>query len=119
MKIKFLLDENLPPRTVVALKRRHPDIDMLRVGQKEAPALGTIDPDILLYLESGQRILVTDNRRSMPSHLQDHWSAGRHIWGLLWVRPRISVGFLAEELALIWEASDAEEWIDQTAWIPL
>ncbi|NBD17363.1 MAG: hypothetical protein GVY04_14850 [Cyanobacteria bacterium] len=119
MKIKFLLDENLPPRTIIALQRRHPEIDILRVGQIGAPALGTPDPEILLYLESRQRILVTDNRRSMPKHLEDHWSAQRQIWGLLWIRPRTSVGFLAEELALIWELSEAEEWIDQTAWIPL
>lgn len=31
--------------------------------------------------------LVTDNRKSMPGHLELHWVEGKQIWGLLWVRP--------------------------------
>lgn len=83
MKVRFLLDENLPPRLKTALLRLNPQIDVLRVGEPSAPPSGTLDPEILIYLEVSQRLLVTDNRSSMPGHLTDHWSAGRYIWGLL------------------------------------
>lgn len=40
------------------------------------------------------------------------------MWGLLWVRPATTMGTLAEELSLIWETSEAEEWINVIDWIP-
>lgn len=118
MKVRFLLDENLSPRLKTALLRLAPTIDVTRVGDPGAPALGTPDPDVLGYLEIAQRILVTSNRASMPGHLQEHWVAGGHLWGLLWVRPGVSTSRLAQELHLIWQASEAEEWIDRLDWIP-
>lgn len=60
MKVRFLLDENLSPRIKQAVQRREPAIDLLRVGDESAPPLGTLDPDILRYLESAQRLLLTD-----------------------------------------------------------
>ncbi|MEH1817009.1 MAG: DUF5615 family PIN-like protein [Nostoc sp.] len=118
MKVRFLLDENLSPRLKVAVLRLNPAIDILRVGESNAPTLGTLDPDVLLYLQLSQRLLVTDNRASMPAHLEAHWAEGGHIWGLFWLRPRIPVGQLAQELLLVWETTEAQEWIDQLEWIP-
>jgi predicted nuclease of predicted toxin-antitoxin system len=96
LKVRFLLDENLPPRLKTALLRLNPQIDVLRVGEPSAPSTGTLDPEILIYLEVSQRLLVTDNRSSMPKHLTDHWDTGSHIWGLLWIRPDTPVGKLAQ-----------------------
>jgi hypothetical protein len=42
----------------------------------------------------------------------------RHIWGLFWLRPNLPLNKVAEELNLIWEVSEAEEWIDKIGWIP-
>ncbi|BAY93279.1 MULTISPECIES: DUF5615 family PIN-like protein [unclassified Tolypothrix] len=118
MKVRFLLDENLPPRLKLAVLRLNPEIDIVRVGEDNAPATGTLDPDVLLYLKLSQRILVTDNRASMPGHLETHWAKGEHIWGLLWLRPRTPIGRIAQELVFVWEATEAEEWIDKLEWIP-
>jgi hypothetical protein len=118
MKIKFLLDENLSPRLKIAVLRLNSDIDILRVGDDNAPKLGTLDPDVLSYLGLSQRLLVTDNRTSMPEHLKDYWRTHQKMWGLLWVRPATTMGTLAEELTLIWETSEAEEWINVIDWIP-
>ena len=118
MKVRFLLDENLSPRLKIAVLRLNPAIDILRIGEPDAPPFGTLDPDVLRYLELSQRILVTDNRTSMPSHLQAHWSEGGRIWGLFWVRPNVTIGRLAEEIELIWEISEANEWLNILEWIP-
>jgi hypothetical protein len=118
VKVRFLLDENLSPRLKVAVLRFNPAIDILRVGDPNTPQLGTLDPDVLRYLELSQRLLVTDNRTSMPEHLEVHWTDGGQIWGLFWVRPKTSIGELAEELFVIWETTEAEEWIDKLDWIP-
>jgi hypothetical protein len=37
MKVRFLLDENLPPKLKLAVQRFNPDIDIIRVGEPEAP----------------------------------------------------------------------------------
>lgn len=98
MKVRFLLDENLSPRLKVAIKRFDTTIDVLRVGDRDTPPLGTLDPDILRYLERSQRLLVTDNRTSMPQHLEEHWANGGQLWGLLWLRPSLTISSCAEEL---------------------
>ena len=118
MKVKFILDENLSPRLKIAVLRLNPEIDILRVGDENAPKLGTLDPDVLIYLGISQRLLITDNRTSMPEHLKDYWQTAQKMWGLLWVRPTTTMGKLAEELILIWETSQAEEWINVIDWIP-
>jgi Domain of unknown function (DUF5615) len=118
MKIRFLLDENLSPKLKLAVLRLNPAIDILRVGDSEAPPLGTLDPELLSYLELSQRLLVTDNRKSMPGHLENHWAAGGHIWGVVWLRPGTTLGSWAETIFLLWEASESEEWIDKLDWIP-
>jgi len=118
MKVRFLLDEHLSPRLKTALLRLAPTADVVRVGDPGAPVLGTLDPEVLRYLEISQRMLVTANRASMPAHLEAHWAAGGRLWGFLWIRPGTPLGRLAQELYLIWETSDAEEWIDWVDWIP-
>ena len=113
MKPSFLLDENLPPRFKLAVLRLNAEIDILRVGDSNAPASGTSDSNILIYLQQSQRILLTDNRKSMPEHLQNHWASNGFIWGLFWLKPNATIKELAEEVLLIWSATDAEEWKDR------
>ena len=119
MKVRFLLDENLSPRLKLAILRLNSDIDILRVGDSGAPVLGTSDPDILIYLQQSQRLLLTDNRKSMPEHLEIHWANGGCIWGLFWLRPKARIRELAENIILIWETTEAEDWKDRIIWIPL
>lgn len=119
MSIRFLFDENLDPRLKTALLRRDPAIEILRVGDPGALELGTLDPDILRFLEGAGYALVTNNRKSMPIHIGDHLVAGGHHWGIFLIRRNTPLGRVAEELYLIWFASTAEDWIDVEQRIPL
>ena len=78
MTVRFLLDENMSPRLLLALRRLHPEIDVLRVGEPDAPSFATPDPAILLFIEANQRVLITGNRVRMPVHVAAHRAAGRH-----------------------------------------
>jgi len=118
VKIRFLLDENRSPLLAHAVRRRNPAIDVLRVGDAGAPPLHTLDPELLLYCERDQRLLVTNNRHSMPKHIADHLAVGHHHWGVFRLSREMSLGPLSEQLHLLWSASEAEEWIDQFEWIP-
>jgi len=83
MKIRFLLDENLPPRIEGALRDLDAQIDVIRVGDPGTPTLGTLDPDILTYLESSQRVLVTGNHRSIQAPGSAHGSGLASLWDRL------------------------------------
>lgn len=119
MRVRFLLDENIPVLLKRALLRREPRVDILRIGDPQAPPLGTSDPDLLMFLEQSKRLLITLNRASMPGHLRAHYGAGRHLWGVLWMRRDATIRQLVEDLLLIWEASEAEEWVDFMGDLPL
>jgi hypothetical protein len=102
-----------------ALLRLNPAIDVLRIGDPGAPATGAMDAEVLAFAELSGRLLVTADRRSMPGHLDAHVKAGGRVWGLLWVRDGTPVSLIARELALVWEATEAEEWVDVLEWIPM
>jgi hypothetical protein len=119
MRVRFLLDENLSPRLKTILRRLESEIDAIRIGDYGAPALGVSDSEILLYLSESQRILITDNRSTIPGHLEDFYLRGdlSH-GGILWVRPDAALYDLTVDLHLIWLSSTAEEWVDRSDWIP-
>jgi hypothetical protein len=117
MKIRYLLDENLSSRIVATIQRYYPELDVLRVGDEGAPAFGTLDPDILRWLESHQHTLVTDNRKSLPGHIADHVAAGGHHWGVFIVRKDVPLRPLAEALYVYWDVTEAEQWVDLTEWL--
>ncbi len=119
MKPRFLLDEHVNRAVQRQLRRMAPGIEVLAIGDPEAPAAGASDPDLLAWLEANEYILVTENRSTIPGHLTVHLTAGRHSPGILWIRPEVSLGAVIRELYLIWLASTAEEYRDQGLFIPL
>ncbi|MEH1769023.1 DUF5615 family PIN-like protein [Nostoc sp.] len=82
MTLKYLFDENVDPEYVRQLRRRNLEFVVRMVGELATPAKGTLDPEILDWCEEMGFILVTNNRRSMPVHLADHFAQGRHIPGI-------------------------------------
>jgi hypothetical protein len=76
------------------------------------------DLAVLSFAAREGRILVSHGRRTMPLHfvkfIQQSPSPG-----LLIVSQNLPVSAAADELLLIWVASDAEEWTNQIASLPL
>ena len=54
----------------------------------------------------------------MPAHFAEYVSA-ENSSGVILLREAISIGVAIEELVLISTASEAKEWINRLAWIPL
>ena len=68
MVLNYLIDENVNPIYTIQLRRLNPDLFILAVGDLTTPEKGTLDPEILLWCEKNNFILVTNNRKSMPVH---------------------------------------------------
>lgn len=113
MSIAYLFDENVDAALIVGLRRFDPEVSVLAVGEVTAPPRGTLDPEILLWCEEWGRILVTNNRHSMPVHLRDHLAAGRHIPGIFLLNAMMSYGETIEVLQLNAHVSEPGEHRDQ------
>lgn len=119
MTLKYLFDENVDPEYVRQLRRRNLELVLRVVGEPATPARGTLDPEILNWCEVTGFVLVTNNRRSMPVHLADHLTQGRHIPGVLILNPSLSMGETLDELIVIAGASFVDEYQDRIEYLPL
>jgi hypothetical protein len=115
----LLLDENLGRALQKALREYDPGLVVLRVGDPEAPPQGTKDPELLKWLEAKGFILVSDNRKTLQGHLNDHLSQGGHVGGILWLRPKAAYRKTIEDLALIARADAHDEFGDCIRFVPL
>jgi predicted nuclease of predicted toxin-antitoxin system len=117
--IKFLLDECMNLAAVACLAQAEPSMEVLAVGQPGAPPHGTLDPDLLIWAEQNEYILVTRDKKSMPGHISTHQAGGRHTCGVVLIRASMSWQQIADDLLLIWSATTVDYWRDRLEWIPL
>src|SRR6266849_4550298 len=101
-KPRFLIDEDTPGFLAEALRQKEPAIDVIRVGDLGAPSFGTQDSDLLIAAENLGRVLITNDRNTMPGHLIDHFAAGRHTAGVMLLRRGFSVGRIVQEIVIHW-----------------
>jgi hypothetical protein len=55
----------------------------------------------------------------MPGHFWDFLAAGNESPGVLLAPQGAATGLVIESLVLLWVASEAEEWRDRIAWLPV
>lgn len=115
----LLFDENVPSFIQAQLARLEPGLRMYRIGDDPAPATGTSDAAILLWIEAYGCMLVTNNRASMPGHLADHLALGHHVPGIIQLPRRMNIRVILDDLWLIWAAAPPDEFQDQIVYLPL
>jgi len=93
-------------------------IDIVRVGDVGAPACGTDDCAVLAWAEEHERVLVTLDERTIPSHLQAHLADGHHSPGVFLVRAHSALRSVVEFLDLASQFSDSHEWMNRVTYIP-
>lgn len=117
--LKYLMDENVDIAYATQMRRQRPDLVIRAIGEPGIPPKQTPDPEILIWCEEHEFILVTNNRKSMPGHLADHMAEGRHIPGIFILDPNCSIGQNINELILIADSSFENEYQDQIIHLPL
>ena len=116
MKIRFQADADLDEDIVTGLLRREPGIDFQTASEAGFQAID--DKNVLARAAAEGRLLVSHDRKTMPRHFAD-FILRKESSGLLIVSQKTTTVAAIEELLLIWTASDAEEWINRIAVIPL
>jgi hypothetical protein len=115
----YLLDEHISHVLRRLLAEAEPAMQVHRVGDGIAPPLGTPDPDILLWIEERDLLLLTNNRASMPVHLAAHLRLGHHVPGIIQLPADPDQGLVVTDLILIWGAGLPEEFRDRITYLPL
>jgi hypothetical protein len=117
--LHYLIDENIGPHLRSVMHKTARQITVWCVGDAGAPQRGAKDPEILRWCQMHDFILVTDNRRTMPVHLQQHLATGAHVPGILVLPAKLTMKEIIDELVLIWEASLPNEYQDQIRYLPV
>lgn len=116
MKIRFQADADLNQIIVKATLRLEPSIDFQTAHA--ARLAGLDDPDVLQLVAEQGRILVSHDRKTMLLHF-GHFIATESSPGILIVSHKLPVAQVAEELFLIWSASEPDDWISRIRSLPL
>lgn len=121
---KFLIDQSIPRPLAMAIaswNAANPSlaIDAISVGEPTELRAGSLDPAILLWAEQNGRVVVTTDYSTMPGHFQNHLVAGRHLAGILMIRPGATNSQLVDSLVIISVAGSVEDLFDTIMFIPL
>ena len=116
MKIRFQADADLNQIIVKATLRLEPGIDFQ--AAQVAGLAGLNDRDVLRLAAEQRRALVSHDRKTMPYHF-GQFILSENSPGLLIVSQRLPVSQVAEELFLIWLATEPEEWVNRIRSLPL
>jgi len=117
--MRYLIDENLDPLYKTQLLTKKPDLIVYAIGDPGSPPKGTFDPEILCWCEDNDFVLITNNRKSMRTHLGTHLTLGRHVPGIITLNAEMSVGEIMEELILIAEEGVASDYQDRIEYLPV
>lgn len=116
MKIRFQADADLNQIIVKATLRLEPTIDFQTATA--AGLSGVDDPEVLRLAMDQGRILVSHDRKTMPTHFGE-FVQSQESPGIIILSQRIPVAQVAADLLLIWAASTPEEWVNQIRTLPL
>ena len=116
MRIRFQADADFNQVIIKAVLRREPGLDFQTA--QTANFVGLKDPGVLALAAREQRLLITHDRKTMPIHFAD-FIQRETSWGVLIVPQSLSIRLAAEDLLLIWLATEAEEWMNRIQSLPL
>ena len=116
MPIRFQTDADLNQVIVSAVVRRVPAIDFRTATS--AGLAGLKDQEVLAVAARDGRILVTHDQATMPRHFVE-FTRSQQSPGVIIVPQYLPLREVADDLILIWTATDAEEWTDRIAFLPI
>ncbi len=116
MRLRFQADADFNQIIVSGLLRRFPGLDFRTATA--AGLVGLQDPEVLALAARDGRILVTHDRNTMPRHFAEFITKTSSP-GLIVVSQSTAVAQSIEDLAVVWAASQPEEWTNRIVYVPL
>ncbi|MEH1961362.1 MAG: DUF5615 family PIN-like protein [Nostoc sp.] len=116
MNVSYQADADLNQAIVTGVLRQEPTIDFQTALAAELE--GVKDSEVLAIAAQQRRILVSHDRKTMPSEFAE-FITSNHSAGVIIISQKLPVEVAIEELLIIWAISSAEEWVDRIAKLPL
>ncbi len=115
--MKVLLDEDFNNDILRGMLRRNPNIDYIRV--QDVPEIYQhADPVVLEWAANHDRILLTHDVQTMTNHAYDRVRSGLKMPGVFEVSQRAAYAQVIDDLLLVIDASEPDEWTNQVRYIP-
>ena len=115
MRPRFQADADFNEDIVTGVLRREPQVDFQTATAAGLRLLS--DLEVLTLAAREGRILVSHDRRTMPRAFAG-FVASNLSPGLLIVSQKTDLLAAIAGLLLVWQASEAEEWVNQLGTIP-
>ena len=113
--LRLLSDEDFSNRIVRGLRRR--DIDIVRVQDTEVS--GADDSAVLEWAASQNRILLTHDVSTISRHAYDRVRRGLKMPGVFEAAQSLPIGQAIDDILLLTECSQQDEWEGQVRHLPL
>lgn len=78
----------------------------------------SLDNEVLEFAAKKQRILVSHDRRTMPTHFAN-FIVENISYGVLIIPQNVLILEAIDNLILIWAVSEVDEWINRIVYLPL
>jgi hypothetical protein len=115
--LAFLADENFNGDIIAGVRRRCPEIDIVRV--QDVGLTRADDPVILAWAADAGRLLLTHDVATVTRDAYERAAAGLPMPGVVEVPWLLPVGRTIEEILLLAECSGEAEWEGQIIYLPL
>ncbi len=116
MIIQLAADEDFDNDILRALRRRLPEVDILRV--QDAGLSGADDPTVLAWAASTARVLLTHDVSTMTRHLE-RVRLEQGMPGVIAIHQRVGIGSVIDDLVLLVACSTHEDLVGQLWYLPL
>ena len=115
--LKYAIDEDFNHDIVRGLERKAPSLDILTI--QDVGILEAHDRDVLAWAAQEGRILLTHDMRTMPVYAAERLREGQTMPGLILVPQLLPIGQAIDELLLIAQCGEPDEYESLMLRLPL
>lgn len=116
--LRLLADENINHDLVRGILRRSPELDLVRV--QDVGLAGVDDQGILAWAASEHRVLLTHDVNTLIRFAIERIERGEPMSGVFVIhQERASLSAIIDDLLLVAEYSQIDEWAGQICYLPL
>ena len=115
--LRYLADEDLDNRILRALRRKNPGSDWLRI--QDVGLSGCGDELVLQFAAQQQRVVLTHDVSTMAAAAYRRVEQGDPMPGVIVIPHRLGIGQVVNELILLANESQSDEWLGQVLFLPL
>jgi len=115
--LRLAADENFNHNIVRGLLRRKPNLDLVCI--QDLSLSGADDPTVLEWSAKEGRVLLTHDVSTITRYAYERVQAGKPMPGVFEVSRSVPIGQAIEDILLLSECSQENEWEGQIYYLPL